>query len=461
MNYDDVAWERSDAIFDAWKKKLHENDTKLAIVNLIKKHRGGVPTELFAPQRGSYNVTIRLQFADGGSAVIRIPCPGIHMFPDEKIRNEVAVMKLISEKTTIAVPFVLHHGSAEECPGNLGPFIIMEWVQNAKTLSTMLNLPGLPIEERHLLNPGIDQSKLEFVYEQIADILIQLSRVSFDKIGAPMEVEEDVWQVTQRPLTFDMNDLVQLANCPPSSLLSTPFPTSSSFYNAIADMKIMHLEMQHNDAIDSAEDCRRKYTARRLFKKLASEKRLHDPEMENGPFRLWCDDLRPGNILVDENCRILSVIDWEFTYAAPSSFTFNPPWWLLLEAPEYWFRGITDWVRVYEPRMRTFIKVLAAREEAAIASGRLKEQERLSRKMEENWASGQFWIDYASRRSWAFDSAFWMFIDTKFFGGNGGGEEFEERLLGELGDEDREGLDEFVERKVEESKVRLLREWDE
>lgn len=61
----------------------------------------------------------------------------------------------------------------------------------------------------------------------------------------------------------------------------------------------------------------------------------------------WCDDFRPGNILVNEHYRILAVIDREFIYAAPSSFSRNPSWWLLFETPEYWFRGYEDWCRVY------------------------------------------------------------------------------------------------------------------
>lgn len=456
MKFDDTAWERSDAVFDEWRNKLYEEKTMRAIGDFIKKHRGGVPKELFAPQRGAYNVTIRMLFGDGGSAIIRIPCPGIHIFPEEKVRKEVSIMKYISENTTIPVPFVLHHGMADECPGRLGPFIIMEWIDNAETLSSALNLPGLLAQDRHLLNPAIAEDRLEFVYEQVADILLQLSKLTFDKIGAPIESEPDVWAVTERPLTFDMNELVQLGNCPQSELLSSTFYTSTTYYSAVADIKIIHLDMQRNDAIESPEDYRRKYIGRHLFKKLASEKQLHQPELENGPFHVWCDDFRPGNILVDKDCRILAVIDWEFTYAAPTEFTYNPPWWLLPETPEYWFRGIKDWSKVYEPRLETFLRVLARREQASIDRGILKEENVLSRRMRENWESGQFWIDYAARRSWAFDVIFWTHIDRKFFGGNGKGEEYEARLS-LLSEDERENIGVFVVKKVKELRTRILR----
>jgi hypothetical protein len=220
-------------------------------------------------------------------------------------------------------------------------------------------------------------------------------------------------------------------------------------------MKIMHLNMQLNDAIESPEDCRRKYIGRHLFKKLASKKRLHNPEFETGPFRLWCDYFRPGNILVDKDCRILSVIDWEFTYAAPAEFGCNPPWWLLLETPEYWFRGIEDWSKVYQPRLDTFLRVLREREQAAIGRGTLKAENVLSSRMRENWDSGQFWIDYAARRSWAFDAIFWTYIDRKSFGGNGKGDEYEARLE-LLSKEERDNIGAFVKEKVRQSRIRTF-----
>lgn len=460
MKFDDAAWERSDAIFDNWKTKLYEQDTMRAVGDLIKKYRGGVPKELCAPQRGAFNVTIRMEFGDGGSAIIRIPCPGVHMFPEEKTRNEVAVMRYIADNTTIPIPFVLHHGTTDECPGRLGPFIIMEYVKDAQTLSDAMNLPGLSPQDRPMLDPGIDEQKLVFVYEQIADILLQLYKLTFDKIGAPIELEPGTWAIRHRPLTWDMNELVQLANCPPSALIALPYDTATSYYSAIAEMKITHLEKQRNDAIESPEDCRRKYISRHLFKKLASEGKLHDPDLEKGPFHLWCDDFRPGNILVDKDCRILSVIDWEFTYAAPATFARNPPWWLLLETPEYWFRGLEDWSKVYQSRLETFLRAMEEREQISLHRRGITLETSLSEQMRKNWQNEQFWIDYAVRRSWAFDSVFWTFIDRKFFDAKGDEAEYEARLS-LLDDQTREQMDAFVLMKIEESQTRTLTEYGE
>ena len=45
---------------------------------------------------------------------------------------------------------------------------------------------------------------------------------------------------------------------------------------------------------------------------------------------------------VDEDDTILGVIDWEFAYAAPAQFALDPPWWLVVRAPENWEEGIDE-----------------------------------------------------------------------------------------------------------------------
>lgn len=123
---------------------------------------------------------------------------------------------------------------------------------------------------------------------------------------------------------------------------------------------------------------------------------------DNGPFKIWCDDLRPPNVLINENLQIVGVVDWEFTYAAPAEFSCTPPWWLLLEQPEYWSDGIEAWIEVFEKRPQTFLKVLIELEEAAIQQGRLKEDQRLSGPMQQSWTNGDFWVVYAARKNFAF-----------------------------------------------------------
>ena len=49
-------------------------------------------------------------------------------------------------------------------------------------------------------------------------------------------------------------------------------------------------------------------------------------------------------------------------------------------------------------------------------SSTLGHQQRLSGPMRESLETGAFWVNYAARKSWAFDAVFWSWIDAKYFG---------------------------------------------
>jgi len=182
-----------------------------------------------------------------------------------------------------------------------------------------------------------------------------------------------------------MSNMVQLSNVPKSIFPSegTTYQTADEWYMALAEMQMATLVFQHNDMVSSEDDCRNKYVARQLFHRLAKQCQLStfgfaDDDWsacsKSGPvqarlpapdgsafFRLWCDDFRPTNILVDDNDEVLGAIDWEFAYAAPTQYVLDSPWWLLLDVPEMWEGGIDDWTSVYDRRLTTW---LAAMEEA-------------------------------------------------------------------------------------------------
>jgi len=143
----------------------------------VAKYHLGTPIEVRTPLTGAYNLAVVVDFRGGGSALIRFPKPGKVMFPEEKVRNEVAIMWYIQEHTSIPVPFIFHWGTKEQSPCGLGPFIIMEYVDHACDISDALNTPGRPLEERPILDPSVEEERLRKLYGQIADVLLQLSAV--------------------------------------------------------------------------------------------------------------------------------------------------------------------------------------------------------------------------------------------------------------------------------------------
>ncbi|KFY77174.1 hypothetical protein V499_03379 [Pseudogymnoascus sp. VKM F-103] len=395
LPFDDVAWEQSDNVYFEWRTKLLKPETLTEIALFVAKYHLGTPVEVRAPLTGAYNVAVVIDFSDGGSTLIRFPKPGKVMFPEEKVRNEVAVMR------------------------------------------DALNTPGIPYEERPILDPSIDGEKPRGLYGQVADVLLQLSMLSFLKIGSLAQVDDgDTWSVTERPLSSNMNEIVQLGTLPRSKLpdKSATFETSSSYLTTLANLHLRHLTHQRNDAIDSAKRLSPQIYCKIPFPEALSREQTIAPRSQFRAFQT----LSPS-------------------YSAPVEFSHAPPWWLLIEQPEYWPRGIDKWITAYEPRLQTILAVLREREDALIQEDRLGEQQRLSLPMRESWDCGDFWLVYAARKGFTFNAAFWKYLDARFFGPVAGldGDEWERRA-GLLDEEEIMEIDSFVEQKVEELKTRVL-----
>lgn len=130
--------------------------------------------------------------------------------------------------------------------------------------------------EAHMLNPDVSDDVLEKFYSKVAVFLQQLFEPSFPRIGALDQSEKNIFSVGGRPLTQNMNNMVQLANIPRAVL--TPeektYRTTDDWYVALAEMHMAQLVLQHNDLVTTEDDCRNKYVARWLFYKLARQRRL-------------------------------------------------------------------------------------------------------------------------------------------------------------------------------------------
>ncbi|KAK2592327.1 hypothetical protein QQS21_009985 [Conoideocrella luteorostrata] len=101
-------------------------------------------------------------------------------------------------------------------------------------------------------------------------------------------------------------------------------------------------------------------------------------------------------------------------------------------------------------------------EDAAIASGKLQEDQRLSCKMRESWASGDFWTIYAARKNFAFDCVYWEKLDSRYFGPDGRNTPPEDTWMNRVGLLDQQtcvDMEPFVDKKVAEMETRELA-WD-
>lgn len=453
MMDDTVSDRESERIFSIWETIVMDPETRGALGDFVKGVHMGIRSDPVKPlPMGAFNAVLLVQFQAGNHLVLKIPRPGYTMFPEEKTRAEVATMQYLTMETMIPVPFVLHHGTRSSCPKELGPFLIMEFVKDACSMGDFLAQPRESISDVPVLKPDFDDFETRSIYADFAKVLLQLSKTNFDKIGCISEQGEDEYGVSDRPLTMDMNDLVLCGGLPRSKLSQKPFTSTKAYFNRLADLKLDHLIHQRNNAIDDADDCRRKFVGRILFQRLARKGRLSLPELEHGPFRLVCDDMRPSNILVDaQSRRTKAVIDWEFSYAGPAEFSRMPPWSLLLRRPDYMDPKLEVWPADYERRLDVFLQELRKVEDAEVQD--MPATDRLSAHMEQTWKSGYFWVLYLLQRSFAFDDIYWKFVDETYYGKSTvtAPERWKERLeQGLLDDDERERMEALVLKKVSE-----------
>ncbi|KAK7979941.1 Isopenicillin N epimerase component 2 [Apiospora arundinis] len=397
MDKDDMIWEKLDEEVVGWEKAMNKKETYLKIAELLQQYKPGKPARLHTPQKGGFNTVYRLEYKDGTSIILRVSIPA-------------------------------------ENPTGLGPFIIMDYIDHHQNISRELLDPSR-LDERSILDPNIDEKKLELMYAQMANILLQLSNLSFPR-GGSLVMDKDgssPASVVGRPLISNMAHLVVHTNAPVSVLPpARTYDSSNEWYRDLADMHMAQLALQHNDAVDDEDDARDKYDPRA------------PPDNE---FRLFSEDWRPANILLDENLRVVGVIDWEFAYAAPAQFSYDPPWWLLLREPEEWLESNPRlWLKAYEPRLQIFLRALEG------------EEKKMMMRMRESWEKQTWMINYAARNSWAFDFIWWKFLDESYFGPNDDQDHSVRLQL--LSKPQREMMEPFVARKMQENTDRRIVKWE-
>lgn len=359
--------------------------------------------------KGSFNLSLAVRNCETNERVlIRFPFPGkVHeAWREKKVKNKVMIMKYLSEHTSIPIPRVHHWGLTEESPQQLGPFMIEEFM-DGENLGDVLKDPALDEADAAILNPNIGDADLNSIYEQIAGFMLELSRLEFPRIGAiSKDVVSGEWTVAEPPLTYDMNEVVGFAGFPADHFAAMqPFTRSSDYFAARAQSLQTHLETQRNVASEDKDVTWNRYVARHCFSKLVP---THGTIDDSGPFRVFCDDLRPSNMLVDaKTMRITALLDFEFTNVMPAQFAYDLPWWLTLQSPSIKVgEGRQEFLDLFEPRKEQFIHAM---ERVEVRSG-LPAGERLAARMRESWDSNRFWFNLASRSSFDVDTICWEIL---------------------------------------------------
>jgi len=152
---------------------------------------------------GSYNAGLKLTFDDDTTWLLRFPRVGrVHnSYMDEKVATEVAVINLIRNNSSIPVPKIYAWGVAVENPLDLGPYIMMEYIQDGVSLNDLLKDDN----GTRLLRDDLSDKEIETLYRQFANFLLQLFKLDFDYIGNL----DSLHPVPSRPLTWKVHDILQ------------------------------------------------------------------------------------------------------------------------------------------------------------------------------------------------------------------------------------------------------------
>lgn len=480
--FDYLVWDKNDEEWEIVQPKLRQRSTLHAVEDLGTAKFGSTAKWVSPMSIGGYNIIYRLKVEGFDSEVlVRRPIPCYAQFPVEKTSIEAATMMYLEKHTKIPVARTFFHGEDPK----LGSFIIMEYIEHPQCMSTAHNATNEDVSKPFTLNPDIPEEVLQNHYQHVAACLLELSQHTFPRIGSLVEVNPGTFSIAARPVTKNMNDMLQLANIPGVILppqLKT-YQTVDEYYVWLAEMHIAQLVFQQNDLVRTEQECRNKYVARQLFRRLARDgklskfgfkednwsaqsktksMKLSSMPSNSDSFRLYCDDLRPANILLTASDAITAIIDWEFTYAAPSQFSLDPPWWLLLDTPDQWDAGLDNWITLYEPRLETWISAMKKAEEDTKLNGGIAGVP-LSTYMRESWETGRFWLTYVARKSWAFETIFWKYLDERFFGPREQGlprNHYWKARIDLLSEDERNAMEPFVEQKMETRKERKIVDWD-
>jgi hypothetical protein len=383
---------------------------------------------------GTHNFSWRLHWDDGDEDwLIRFPLPGKSM-SSAKISHEVGAMQYVAANTTIPVPRVIAYGTADENPTGLGPFIIMTWVEGRRVSDILLH-EGMGLDD-------CDPKVLRVLYTRMAEVLVQLWGLEFDVIGNLGSREFGAY-ISGSPWTGEMNELVRACGIGKEVFGQGVYHSSTDYVASLLELQSVHLEQQRNSVYDAA-DCRMKYTTRLLMKALALK--FVDRADNHGPFKLFCDGLGPGNVLVDDQFRITGVIDWEFCYAAPAQFAGSIPSWLLLQQPHVMLKdqGADAFLSAFIPKAELFLECLEWTENENESQ---TTSDRLSVRMRQSIQDKSAWFILACRNFLAVDTLYWELLDDFCWGA---GISVEERVRQFTESDDRmlRVRERFVRRKV-------------
>ncbi|KAJ5945993.1 hypothetical protein N7454_002832 [Penicillium verhagenii] len=301
--------QKSDDYFDLRAITFLESIKWDVLASICSRLRSGIQCGIDGKySSGSRNIVRRVLFVDGVSWVARLKLPNTDMIPGahdaldvaSTLKVEVSTMKFLKyvrfikmmsllvltyKRANSSIPVPTVQSYSFDPTNEVGaPYILMDYIHG--TTATDLRqkagcgrIFGTPIQDRRFK-------------QQMAEIQVQLSSFTFDKIGCIYENEETSEFYIGREVETGKG----------------PWESATEFYDSYAVHALRAYQRR------GARQCG-SMAVPALFQMLI---RLYQKQDTNGgPFRLVNHDFGAHNLLVNENFEIVSVIDFDAVMAAP------------------------------------------------------------------------------------------------------------------------------------------------
>lgn len=254
---------------------------------------------------------------------------------------------LVSQ-TTIPIPRVIAPDIDDEDDADIPSFVILEYVE------------GTPLSDVRI--QGLSPEKQATLYQGLADIYLQLRRLTFSELGVLALSENGEVDVLQGPVSVEFN-LQQLAGLQPSSVREVRGP-KGTLHTATEYVSLL-LAMAWNIFYSSPAVTQDRDDAEHVLYYLFQFDRFvrHvwlDKTLDEEPFVLCHGDLVDRNIIVDDDMNIVGVLGWEWSRVVPLQL-FNPPLWLVSNSPE--LLAERQFYQYHVEELSKFMTILREREQ--------------------------------------------------------------------------------------------------
>jgi hypothetical protein len=266
---------------------------------------------------GQSFTVFEILFSDNSSWIIRFGMRPMDAYfntaaqLERKILNEVAALHLVRQRTTIPVPDIIayhpHPSPSNPLGSDFPAFVLMTAITGMTIEDCGIAIHELGTNATADAQPdplGGDESKrpiLQRYLHDIADIHVQLSRITFDRIGS---------------FVIDDDGVVSVG--PGADFGLGPFASAKEYFaiqaEAYEKLAIAAGVDDENESAADAAQLKRRFVAS-LWRTAMMP--LVDERDDRGPFPMRHGDLHSENILVDATGHIVGVLDWDCAGTVP------------------------------------------------------------------------------------------------------------------------------------------------